>query len=151
VTDENTKQLNANDLLQYLPHRYPFILIDKVLDYSVNEYISAIKNVSANEPFFQGHFPGNPVMPGVLILEAMAQASCVLSFLEFNGRPENMLAYFAGINNARFRRQVLPGDVLKIDVKQRRGRANLSSYDCVATVDGNLVCEAQILCTRREV
>ena len=99
--------MNKNEIINYLPHRYPFLLIDRLIDFKKHDYLIAQKNVSNNEPFFQGHFPNHPVFPGVLILEAMAQASCVLAFLATGGRPENMLAYFAGINQARFRQPVL--------------------------------------------
>ena len=151
MSDDHLKKLDIHQVLNYLPHRYPFLLIDKVLDYSINERLIAVKNVSANEPFFQGHFPAKPIMPGVLILESMAQASCVLAFLGEGGRPENMLAYFVGINEARFRKPVEPGDSLRIEVEQLRDRPSMSKYNCLAKVDGHVVCDAQILCKRQEI
>lgn len=151
MSDDHLKTLDIHQILNYLPHRYPFLLIDKVIDYSINERLVAVKNVSANEPFFQGHFPIKPVMPGVLILESMAQASCVLAFLGAGGRPDNMLAYFVGINEARFRQPVQPGDILTIEVEQLRDRPSMSKYKCSAHVDGHVVCDAEILCKRKEM
>lgn len=151
MAEQHLNTLNIHEVLKYLPHRYPFLLIDKVIDYTINERLIAVKNVSANEPFFQGHFPIKPVMPGVLILESMAQASCVLAFLGANGRTENMLAYFVGINNARFRKPVEPGDVLTLEIIQIRDKPSMSKYQCTARVDGHIVCDAEILCTRKEM
>ena len=143
--------MTIDEIMQYLPHRYPFLLIDRVLEMEVSKSITAIKNVSINEPFFPGHFPGSPVMPGVLILEAMAQAAALLSFKTENYAPEEIgIVYFAGIDGARFKKPVLPGDqlILKIDIVRRvRG---IWKYSARAEVDGNLVAEAELMATLRD-
>lgn len=143
--------MTIDEIMQYLPHRYPFLLIDRVLEMEVGKCITAIKNVSINEPFFPGHFPGSPVMPGVLILEAMAQAAALLSFKTENYTPEEIgIVYFAGIDGARFKKPVLPGDqlILKIDIVRRvRG---IWKYTARAEVDGVLVAEAELMATLRD-
>ena len=143
--------MNIDEIMQFLPHRYPFLLIDRVLELEVGKSITAIKNVSINEPFFSGHFPGMPVMPGVLILEAMAQAAALLSFKTENYTPEEIgIVYFAGIDGARFKKPVLPGDqlVLKIEIVRRvRG---IWKYTARAEVDGALVAEAELMATLRD-
>ena len=143
--------MNIDEIMQFLPHRYPFLLIDRVLELEVGKTITAIKNVSINEPFFPGHFPGMPVMPGVLILEAMAQAAALLSFKTENYTPEEIgIVYFAGIDGARFKKPVLPGDqlVLKIEIVRRvRG---IWKYTARAEVDGALVAEAELMATLRD-
>jgi 3-hydroxyacyl-[acyl-carrier-protein] dehydratase len=143
--------MTIEEIMQYLPHRYPFLLIDRVLEMEVGKTITAIKNVSINEPFFPGHFPGTPVMPGVLILEAMAQAAALLSFKTENYTPEEIgIVYFAGIDGARFKKPVLPGDqlVLKIEIVRRvRG---IWKYTARAEVDGALVAEAELMATLRD-
>ena len=143
--------MTIDEIMQYLPHRYPFLLIDRVLEMEVGKCITAIKNVSINEPFFPGHFPGSPVMPGVLILEAMAQAAALLSFKTENYTPEEIgIVYFAGIDGARFKKPVLPGDqlVLKIEIVRRvRG---IWKYTARAEVDGALVAEAELMATLRD-
>ena len=145
-------RMEVEDILELLPHRYPFMLVDRIIEYLPEENrIVGLKNLTFNETFFQGHFPIKPVMPGVLILESMAQASCVLAFLGSGGRPDNMLAYFVGINEARFRQPVEPGDILTIEVEQLRDRPSMSKYKCSAKVQGQVVCDAEILCTRKEM
>ena len=143
--------MTIDEIMQFLPHRYPFLLIDRVLEMEVGKSITAVKNVSINEPFFPGHFPGSPVMPGVLILEAMAQAAALLSFKTEGYTPEEIgVVYFAGIDAARFKKPVLPGDqlVLKIDIVRRmRG---IWKYTARAEVDGALVAEAELMATLRD-
>lgn len=145
------KTLNVEQIMELLPHRYPFLMVDKVLDYQVTDEhktLRAVKNVSFNEPFFQGHFPNKPVLPGVLILEAMAQATGVLAFTMV-GKPEpGELYYFASIDNARFRRPVVPGDQLILDVEFLKERRGIASFKGVASVDGEVVCTANLMCAK---
>lgn len=142
--------MTVMDILQvknYLPHRYPFLLVDRVLDLVPGERIVAIKNVTINEPFFNGHFPHMPVMPGVLILEAMAQAAAILSFRTQDIVPdENMVLYFAGIDNARFKRPVVPGDTLTFEMKIDRQMRGIWKYSGTATVAGDLAVAAELMC-----
>lgn len=151
-----SNQMNTMDIteiLKYLPHRYPFLLIDRVLDYTPGESLHAIKNVSINEPFFQGHFPIQPVMPGVLILEAMAQATGLLAFKTMSNDvpPPGVLYYFAGIDNARFRRVIVPGDQIHFEVKMIKERRGIGVFYGEARVDGEVACSAEIMCARREI
>ncbi|MFV0594187.1 3-hydroxyacyl-ACP dehydratase FabZ [Shewanella sp.] len=151
-----SNQMNTMDIteiLKYLPHRYPFLLIDRVLDYTPGESLHAIKNVTINEPFFQGHFPVQPVMPGVLILEAMAQATGLLAFKTMSDDvpPPGVLYYFAGIDNARFRRVVEPGDQIHFEVKMIKERRGIGVFYGEAKVDGEVACSAEIMCARREI
>lgn len=142
-------EIEAMDALQIreaLPHRYPFLLIDRVTGGIVGESITVLKNVSNNEPFFQGHFPGRPVMPGVLVIEAMAQAGGVLSHLTMIDLEPKPLFFLAGVNNARFRRTVLPGDQLEINVSVERIKRGIWFYKCSATVDGKIAVAADIMC-----
>ncbi len=138
--------LDAIQIMEALPHRYPFLLIDKVTACTVGESIVAVKNVTSNEPFFQGHFPGRPVMPGVLVIEAMAQAGGVLSHQTMIDVEPKPLFFLAGINNARFRRTVVPGDQLTIEVGVERIKRGIWFYKCSATVDGKLAVAADIMC-----
>lgn len=144
--------LDIYEILQHLPHRYPFLMLDKVTDYTVGEKLTAIKNVSHNEPYFPGHFPKRPIMPGVLILEALAQATGILAFKTNDRIPdENTLYYFVGIDKARFKQPVIPGDQLQLDVifvKEKRG---IWKFDGIASVDGKEVCTAEIMCAEREI
>lgn len=138
--------MNAIEIMAALPHRYPFLLIDKITSCVPGESIVAVKNVTNNEFFFQGHFPGNPVMPGVLVIEAMAQAGGVLSHVTMIDVTPKPLFFLAGINNARFRRTVLPGDQLIIDVSVERIKRGIWFYKCSASVDGKLAVAADIMC-----
>lgn len=137
--------MSNNDIRNYLPHRYPFLLIDKLIDFKAHEYLIAQKNVSNNEPFFQGHFPDHPVFPGVLILEAMAQATALLDFKSNNREKSNLLYYFVGIDKARFKKPVLPGDVMTIEVKLTHSRKDVYKFDAVCKVDDYTVCTAELL------
>lgn len=144
------KTLDINQIKQYLPHRYPMLLVDRVLTWESGKTITAIKNVTANEEFFNGHFPNKPVMPGVLMVEAMAQTAAILSFLTMGQKPdENTIVYFVGIDNVRFKRPVGPGDQLKMDVEILRVARGIWKYKAVATVDGQLAVEAELMCTLR--
>lgn len=147
--------MTIEDICAYLPHRYPFLLIDRIIEVEAGSHITAIKNVSVNEPFFQGHFPGKPVMPGVLVIEAMAQASGILgvkSGKKALGLPDEPVKdgiyFFVGIDKARFRRTVVPGDQLRLEVKLLRSRRGIWAFDAKALVDGKVVCDAQIMCTQ---
>ena len=139
--------MDINEILHYLPHRYPFLLIDRVLEIEPGVRALALKNVTMNEPFFPGHFPHHPVMPGVLILEAMAQAAALLSFKSSGERPdENSLVYFAGIDKARFKRPVVPGDQLLFEVEIVRVMRNIHKYKGIARVGDELAAEAELMC-----
>ena len=134
--------MTIHELLEYLPHRYPFLLVDKVVEFSAREFIAAVKNVSVNEPFFQGHFPDNPIMPGVLQIEGMAQTAAVMCMLKYNTKIPNI--FFMTIDKARFRKPVIPGDILYYHLKIIRKRANVWKYKGEAYVLGSLVAEAEI-------
>jgi len=136
------------EVLKRLPQRYPVLMIDRVKEIEPGKRIVALKNVSANEPHFQGHFPGRPIMPGVLILEAMAQAAGVLAFEK--GR-EDSVYYYVGIDNARFKKPVVPGDQLELEVLLERVLRGIGRFNCVARVGGQVVAEARILCSVRPV
>lgn len=139
--------MDIEQVMQYLPHRYPFLLIDRVTELELGKTITAIKNVTINEPFFPGHFPGHPVMPGVLIVEAMAQVAALLSFKSMGVKPdENSVVLFAGIDNVRFKRQVVPGDQLVFEVEILQSKRNIYKYKGIARVDGQLATEAELMC-----
>lgn len=143
-------EISTHELFQYLPHRYPFLLIDKVLHVDPGKSLVAIKNVTINEPFFEGHFPQRPVMPGVLILEALGQAACVLAFKTAGGNPQSDELYLlVGIDNARFKRVVAPGDQLHLNIELMRERRGLLKVQGTATVNGDLVCSAELMCIRK--
>jgi 3-hydroxyacyl-[acyl-carrier-protein] dehydratase len=146
-------ELDIQRILELLPHRYPFLLVDRVLNYDITgerKTLKAIKNVSFNEPFFQGHFPNKPVLPGVLILEAMAQATGILAFTMV-GKPEpGELYYFASIDNARFKQPVVPGDQLVLEVEYLKERRGIAKFTGVATVNGEVVCTADLMCAKRK-
>lgn len=143
--------MDIHEILKYLPHRYPFLLIDRVIEIVEGESLVAIKNVTMNENFFVGHFPNRPVMPGVLILEALAQAAGVLAYKSTNTLPsDGVLYYFAGIDNARFRRVVEPGDQLRLEVKVLRSKRDMWKLEGTAHVDGTLACSAEFLSARRD-
>ena len=144
--------MDIHQILKKLPHRYPFLLVDRVLELEPGKRIKALKNVTMNEPFFEGHFPHRPVMPGVLMLEAMAQAAALLAFEVVGSVPdEKSVYYFAGIDAARFKRPVEPGDQLIMDVTLDRMKAGIFKFKGVCTVDGKMVCEAELMCTMRTV
>jgi 3-hydroxyacyl-[acyl-carrier-protein] dehydratase len=144
--------MDIHQILKQLPHRYPFLLVDRVLELEKGKRILALKNVTINEPFFEGHFPHRPVMPGVLMLEAMAQAAALLSFDTLGMVPdEKTVYYFAGIDGARFKRPVEPGDQLLMDVTLDRMRAGISKFKGVARVGAEIACEAELMCTMRTV
>ncbi|MGH8640767.1 MAG: 3-hydroxyacyl-ACP dehydratase FabZ [Burkholderiales bacterium] len=142
--------MDISKVLQYLPHRYPFLLIDRVLSCEPGKRLSALKNVTINEPFFQGHFPHHPVMPGVLIIEAMAQACAILTFHSEQHRPdERLVYYFVGIDNARSKKPVTPGDTLRLDVALKRHVRSIWKFTAQALVGDTLAAEAEIMCTVR--
>jgi len=144
--------LDIQHILRKLPHRYPFVLVDRVLEIEPHQRIKALKNVTINEPFFQGHFPARPVMPGVLMLEALAQAAALLSFESMGTEPgDDTVVYFAGIDEARFKRPVGPGDQLILEATIERQKAGIYRYRARASVDGQLAVEAVLMCTMRKV
>lgn len=143
--------MDIHEILKFLPHRYPFLLIDRVVAIEMGVSLTAIKNVTMNESFFAGHFPNRPVMPGVLILEAMAQAGAVLAYKSTNTSPETgALYYFAGIDNARFRRVVEPGDQLRLEVKVLRSKRDIWKLEGSAYVGDELACSAEFMSARKE-
>ncbi|GAB2934551.1 3-hydroxyacyl-ACP dehydratase FabZ [Rheinheimera gaetbuli] len=143
--------LQIQEIMALLPHRYPFLLIDKVLDFTPGESLTALKNVTINEPIFTGHFPGMPIFPGVLILEALAQATGILGFKTVAERSENELYLFAAIDDARFKKPVVPGDTMILDVKFLKERRNMWKFYGEAKVEGQIVCSAELMCARREL
>lgn len=144
--------MDVKEIREYLPHRYPFLLVDRVTELNLGDSIVAYKNVTVNEPFFNGHFPDHPVMPGVLVIEAMAQAAGILGFKTMDKTPQDgSIYYFVGSDKLRFKRPVVPGDKLQLDaaiVSEKRG---IWKFDCRASVDGQLVALATILCADRKV
>ncbi|RFC35567.1 MAG: 3-hydroxyacyl-[acyl-carrier-protein] dehydratase [Candidatus Nitrotoga sp. SPKER] len=145
-------QMDIHEVLEYLPHRYPFLLIDRVLSYDPGKDIVALKNVSINEPFFGGHFPHHPVMPGVLIVEAMAQAAAILTFKTQGTKPDDKsVYYFVGIDGARFKKPVSAGDQLILKVSFLRNLRGLWKFSATAEVDGQIVAEAELMCTVRKL
>ena len=144
--------MDIHQILKQLPHRYPFLLVDRVLSIESGKRIVALKNVTMNEPFFTGHFPHRPVMPGVLILEAMAQAAALLSFDSQGVTPDDKTVYyFAGIDGARFKRPVEPGDQLTLDVTLERSKAGIFKFKGVTRVGDDMACEAELMCTMRRI
>ncbi|MDR4516822.1 MAG: 3-hydroxyacyl-ACP dehydratase FabZ [Nitrosomonas sp.] len=144
--------MDIHEILKYLPHRYPLLLVDKVISIEAEKNIVALKNVSINEPFFQGHFPHHPVMPGVLIVEALAQAAALLTLkTEGNTNKEDSVYYFVGIDGVRFKKPVMPGDQLILKVSIDRQIKGLWKYSARAEVDDQLVTEAKLMCTSRSV
>jgi len=147
MKENASNSMDIHEILEHLPHRYPFVLIDRVISMEVGKEITALKNVTINEPFFPGHFPYHPVMPGVLIVEAMAQAAAVLSFKTMDMMPSNdSVYYFAGIDSARFKKPVSPGDQIVLNVKIDRILKGIWKYTGVAKVDGAVVAEANMMC-----
>ena len=144
--------MDIHDILKKLPHRYPFLLVDRVLELNKGKTIKALKNVTMNEPFFEGHFPHRPVMPGVLMLEALAQAAALLSFDTLGVEPDDtMIYYFAGIDGARFKRPVEPGDQLILEAELLRMKVGIFKFKTRATVDGELAVEAELTCAVRTI
>lgn len=141
------KTYDVREIMNFLPHRYPFLLVDRVLELLPGEKIVALKNVTINEPFFQGHFPGTPIMPGVLIIEAMGQAGGVLSFASLPKEKQGSIIYFMGMNKVKFRKPVVPGDQLIFEVKVLKQRAKAVKMAGIASVDNNLVAEAELMAT----
>jgi 3-hydroxyacyl-[acyl-carrier-protein] dehydratase len=142
--------MDINEILKHLPHRYPMLLVDRVLECEPGKRIRAVKNVSINEPFFNGHFPHFPVMPGVLIIEALAQAAGILSFQTMGRLPdESSVYYFVGIDGARFKRPVVPGDQLILEAEITRQARGIWKYQARALVDGQVATEAELMCTLR--
>lgn len=143
--------MDIHQIMKTLPHRYPFLLVDRVLECTPGKSLVALKNVSINEPYFVGHFPNRPVMPGVLILEALAQATGLLAFASAGGSAEEHgLYYFAGIDGVRFRKPVEPGDQLILEVELLRLRRGIGKFAAQARVDGEMVCEGVLMCAERE-
>jgi 3-hydroxyacyl-[acyl-carrier-protein] dehydratase len=144
--------MDIHQILEYLPHRYPFLLIDRVVSMEVGKSIHAYKNVTFNEPFFQGHFPHHPIMPGVLIMESLAQAAGVLSFKSIGDKPDDeSVFYFVGIDGARFKRPVTAGDQLHLHVEMLRQMRGVFKYKAEARVDGELAAEAELMCAKRKL
>ncbi|TWO79597.1 3-hydroxyacyl-[acyl-carrier-protein] dehydratase FabZ [Denitratisoma oestradiolicum] len=144
--------MDIHQILEHLPHRYPFLLVDRVLDVVPGERITALKNVTINEPFFPGHYPHHPVMPGVLIIEALAQTAAILSFKTLGGKPDDKsVYYFVGIDNARFKRPVSPGDQLIFEVSINANKRGIWKFAAVAKVDGQVAAEAELMCTVRAI
>lgn len=144
--------MDIHQILKQLPHRYPFILVDRVLELDKGKSIKALKNVTINEPFFGGHFPHRPVMPGVLMLEAMAQAAALLAFDTVGTSPDDKTVYyFAGIDGARFKRPVEPGDQLVMDVTLERMKAGIFKFKGITRVGADVACEAELMCTMRAI
>ena len=144
--------MDIQQILQHLPHRYPFLMIDRVTEFKAGESLVGYKNVTYNEPYFMGHFPERPVMPGVLILEAMAQATGLLAFRTVErGAKRESLYFLVGIDKARFKRPVEPGDQLILSAKLVRARRGIWVFDCESSVDGQVVATAQIMCTEQDI
>ena len=138
--------IGIQEIMETIPHRYPFLLVDKIVEMEIGKRVVGIKNVTMNEPFFQGHFPGHPIMPGVLILEAMAQAGGVLALKSVPPEEvKNKVIYFMSIDKAKFRKPVIPGDQLRFELEQIKQRANIRAYSAKATVDGAVVAEAELM------
>lgn len=147
---KDKKVLNVNDIRKILPHRYPMLLVDKVLDWEAGKKITAIKNVTANEEFFNGHFPHYPVMPGVLIIEALAQTAAIFAFMSAGAKlADDAIVYFATIDNARFKRPVEPGDQLVMEAELIRNMRGMWKFKTVGSVDGQVAVEAEVMCAIR--
>ena len=142
--------IDINQVMELLPHRYPFLLIDRVIELEEGQSLTALKNVTINEPFFGGHFPGYPVMPGVLVLEAMAQATGLLAFSEMGPEHRSKLYMLVGIDKARFRGQVVPGDQLVLKIQLKRKMRGIGIYRCEARVDGEIAAEAEMMCSSQD-
>ena len=144
--------MDVKEIREYLPHRYPFLLVDRVTELNLGDSIVAYKNVTVNEPFFNGHFPDHPVMPGVLVIEAMAQAAGILGFKTMDKTPQDgSIYYFVGSDKLRFKRPVVPGDRLQLEASIRSEKRGIWKFECSASVDGELAASATILCADRKV
>ena len=151
---EEIKRIDIQQIMELLPHRFPFLMVDRVLDYTISDEkktLRAIKNVSYDEPYFQGHFPVKPVLPGVLILESMAQATGILAFTMVGKPNADELHYFASVENAKFRKPVIPGDQMVLDVEYLKERRGIARFTGVASVDGNVVCSAELMCAKVKI
>lgn len=137
--------MDINEIMEIIPHRYPFLLVDKIVEFEPKKRIVGIKNVTMNEPFFQGHFPGHPIFPGALLIEAMAQVGCILMFKSFNISPKEYVVYFMGIDRARFRKPVRPGDTVKFILEPKVIKSRMSKMRGEAYVGEDLVCDAEIM------
>lgn len=145
-------EMDIHEILEHLPHRYPFLLVDRVLEVEPGKSIHAYKNITMNEPYFVGHFPHHPVMPGVLIMEALAQAAGILSFKTMESKPDaNSVFYFVGIDECRFKKPVMPGDQLHLHVNIERQMRGIWKYKAEARVDGQVVAEAKLMCAKRDI
>lgn len=149
--DTEKKVISIEEIQKLIPHRYPMLLVDRVLDYEPGKWLHAIKNVTFNEPVFTGHFPEYSIFPGVLILEAMAQATGVLGFKTNQDKAGKELYLFASIDNAKFKRPVVPGDTMHLHVEFLKERRGMWKFYCEAKVDGKVVCSADLMCARREL
>lgn len=148
MTDKNNS-IGVEKIMEMIPHRYPFLLVDRILDFQAGEWIKAIKNITFNEPQFQGHFPDHPVMPGVMIIEGMAQAAGVLTQLSRSGLANDALFYLVKVDNAKFTQIVVPGDQLEYDCHIKKIIKNMTMYTCKATVEGKVVAKADLLCAEK--
>ncbi|SEL90818.1 3-hydroxyacyl-[acyl-carrier-protein] dehydratase [Pasteurella skyensis] len=148
-TEYQSRIIEVTEIMELLPHRYPFLLVDRVIGFEEGKWITAIKNVSVNEPCFTGHFPEQPVFPGVLILESLAQAMGILAF-KTHSLNKKEIFYFAGVDKARFKKPVLPGDQMKLHVEILKELRGVIRFTGVVTVDGKVVCEAELMCARRQ-
>ena len=144
--------MDIHEILEHLPHRYPFLLVDRVLEVVPGKSIHAYKNITMSEPYFVGHFPHHPVMPGVLIMEALAQAAGILSFKTMESKPDaNSVFYFVGIDECRFKKPVMPGDQLHLHIQIQRQMRGIWKYIAEARVDGEIVAEAKLMCAKRDI
>ena len=144
--------MDIHEILEHLPHRYPFLLVDRVLEVVPGKSIHAYKNITMNEPYFVGHFPHHPVMPGVLIMEALAQAAGILSFKTMESKPDaNSVFYFVGIDECRFKKPVMPGDQLHLHIQIQRQMRGIWKYIAEARVDREIVAEAKLMCAKRDI
>jgi beta-hydroxyacyl-ACP dehydratase FabZ len=139
--------LHINEIMAYMPHRYPFLLVDRIMELIPGQKVVGLKNVTINEPFFQGHFPGKPIMPGVLILEALAQAGGVLAFASMPDKEKGSLMYFMGMDQVKFRKPVVPGDQLILELTVVKQRSKIMKLSAAAKVDGQIAAEAQLMAT----
>lgn len=143
--------MDIHGVKEYLPHRYPFLMVDRVTEVKAGEYIKGFKNVTINEHYFQGHFPDEPIMPGVFVLEALAQISGILGFVTTDKKPnENLIHYFAGSNKVRFKKPIVPGDQLVLEARLITAKHNIWKFDCTAYVDDEVACVAEIMTAERE-